>query len=111
MSTADPGRRTTGRSLARVVSGILLLASVVAGLWQPPLVEAARDACAARGWNPGDLAVVQSRESGLLFAKRGTVEFRAKGAKGEQRLHVELSRPAYFLGWRVTEIREDQPPG
>jgi hypothetical protein len=111
-----PGKtRGTGRrsSLAGCIIILLAAASLVAWYRQaPPLDVARRYVSEQQGVAPDELALVGYRSGENPFNWFGiilgdmTVEFRVKGSGHPKKWVVELSRPVYFLPWRVSTLRE-----
>ena len=53
--------------ISAAVIGVLFLASLIGGLAQPSLADAARAACAERGRDPAELVLQKFHERGRLF--------------------------------------------
>jgi hypothetical protein len=95
------------------IMALLLAASLVAWyLQESPLDVARRYVSEQQGVAPDDLGLVGFRSGANPFNWNGvflddmTVEFRVKGAGQPGRPVVELSRPVYFVPWRVSALRE-----
>jgi hypothetical protein len=90
------------------------VASLVAWYRQaPPLAVARQYLSEQNGVGPDDLELVGLRGGARIpfnmfgaFAADETVEFRVKGAEASKKWVVEVTRPVYFLPWRVTGLRE-----
>ena len=96
--------------IVAVLCGLLLVASLVAWYLQSPPVPVARQYLSEQlAVAPDDLELVGHRGdywTAFVVADM-TVEFRVKGAKQPKRV-VSLSRPVYFLPWRVSGLREER---
>lgn len=86
----------------------VLIASVVAGLTQTSAVEVARKHSVKLGYRGHDLRLLGYEGTNHLFFAYGTADFEVTGSSKAKKLHIELEKPAYFLGWHVVVFREEQ---
>ncbi len=117
ITAGSPPSRPQGTSRrASLIGGLIILlvpASLVAWyLQEPPLDVARRYVSQQQNVAPDDLALVRFQSGANPFNWNGvflddmTVEFRVKGAGPSRKPVVELSRPVYFVPWRVSALRE-----
>ena len=95
------------RSISRIVTGVLIAASLVASFLQHSPEEVARQHCAELGVAPDKLAMVSYQRSGLPVAASATIEFRIQGSSPPKKLVAELRQPMYFLPWHFVRFREE----
>jgi hypothetical protein len=90
--------------------GLLVVASLVAWYRQPSPVAVARQHLSEQqGAAPDELELVGFHGTaplGGVILSEMTVEFRKGGAGDSKKRVVELTRPVYFLPWRVSALRE-----
>jgi hypothetical protein len=113
---SPPGKPQVASRRASLTGGIIVLllaASLVAWyLQESPLDVARRYVSEQQGISPDDLALVGFRSGANPFNWNGvflddmTVEFRVKSSGQSRKPVVELSRPVYFVPWRVSALRE-----
>jgi hypothetical protein len=98
------------RTRAIVVALLVLLFLISLGsFWmQPSAVDVARAAAIAQGWKAEDLTVAGFHwHSGALgLSQSQDVDFFVGNERPLKKVRVKLSRPIYFLGWRVDECGE-----
>jgi hypothetical protein len=85
-----------------------VVASLVTWYYQtPPLAVARQYVSEQLGIAPDQLELVRldSQDPNVIFGYT-TVEFRAKGVEHSKKRVVKLSRPIYFLPWRVYAFQE-----
>jgi hypothetical protein len=117
-SSGEPAARPSrGRALQWVA---LLLVGVPVGFFLLNLVGAsitpgpegaARAWCAEQGWKAEDLVLRGWRATGWSGLNReGHVDFEVRGSGPPRVLHVAVRRPHSFVGWQVTDCREESGP-
>jgi hypothetical protein len=110
-------RQSQGTSRRASLTGgiivLLVVASLVAWYLQASPLDVARQYVSQQqGIAPDELALVGYRSGANPYNWFGailsdmTVEFQVKGAEHSKKRVVELSRPVYFLPWRVSALRE-----
>lgn len=112
---SQPQATSRRASLTGSIIVLLVVASLVAWYLQASPLDVARQYVSEQqGIAPDDLALVGyrsgSRENpynwfGAILDDM-TAEFQVKGAEHSKKRVVELSRPVYFLPWRVSALRE-----
>jgi len=88
---------------------VLLFVISLASYWmQPSANDVARAAAIANGWKADDLTMAGFKwQSGAFgFGQSQTVDFFVGNERPPKKVRVKLSRPIYFLGWRVEECSE-----
>jgi hypothetical protein len=95
------------RLIVTLLFGLLFAAGLVVAYLQPTPMSVAQAACAERGVGADGLALLKSRRTGRLFVRHETLEFQVRGANPSKKIVVELHQWAFFLPWRVTDVREE----
>lgn len=98
------------RTRAVIIALLLLLFLIsLASFWlQPSAIEVARAAAIANDWKADNLTMAgfHWRSGTLGVSQSQDVDFFVDNARPPKKVRVKLSRPVYFLGWRVDACGE-----